>query len=308
MISTPAFLTVRDLTKRYGPVEALRAINLDVLEGDVVAVLGPNGAGKTTFINLALGLLRPSGGEVRIAGLDPSLASRRGLVGAMLQETSLPSLVSARELVGHVSRFYPDPLPVDECLRQAGVEHLADRRLEKLSGGQRRRVAFALALVGRPRLLFLDEPTDGMDVEARRVFWEQMARWVAEHQATVCFSTHDLAEADRYARRIVVLHRGELALDGAPENLKTRLGSARVRFRAPPHETASTLESRLGVPVTPTDIPSHYEAWTTDTDTVLRRLTPDVEFGEFRTITETLDDVFRAVTNGTVGHAQGGSR
>ncbi|MDA8205086.1 MAG: ABC transporter ATP-binding protein [Thermaerobacter sp.] len=291
------------LTKRYGPQLALSDVTLAIPEGRKVAILGPNGAGKTTFISLWLGLLHPTAGTCSIRGQSPDAAIRQGWVGAVLQETVLPSLVTASELLTHVGRFYPHPLSAAGCLALAGIPELASRRVDHLSGGQRRRVAFALALVGQPRLLFLDEPTESMDLDARDGFWRQVTGWAEEEGRTICFSTHNLAEAERYADDVVVLHRGTLVAFDTPEQLARGAGVARVRFTA--HgESAADLQGRLGVGIRALSNGGRFEAVGDNLDTLLRAVVPDPACSEFDPLQDTLEDAFRELVR---SHDQGGT-
>lgn len=202
-----------------GTVRAVDGIDLTVGRGETVALLGRNGAGKSTAIGLLLGLDTPDSGTVRLLGRDPESAVRAGLVGAMLQEGRPIPRVTVRELVGFVASTYPRPLPVAEALALAGVSAYADRRVDKLSGGQTQRVRFAVALAGDPELIVLDEPTAALDVEARRAFWESMRSYTRRGN-TVLFSTHYLEEADGNADRIVVLDRGRIVADGSGEAIR----------------------------------------------------------------------------------------
>lgn len=215
--------------KTFGAVRAVAGIDLDVACGETVALLGRNGAGKSTAISLLLGLNEPDGGSVALFGGSPQEAVRAGRVGAMLQDTRPVSRVTVQELVSFVAGRYPAPLPVAETLRLAGVEELAGRRADRLSGGQAQRVRFALALAGDPALIVLDEPTAALDVEARHAFWESM-RAYALRGHTVLFSTHYLEEADAHADRIVVLDRGRLVADGTGEELRRSAGGGLVAF------------------------------------------------------------------------------
>ena len=301
-----AAVTIHALRKQYGPTLALETNDLTIREGERLAILGPNGAGKTTLISLVLGLLRPSAGTVHVYSKEPRAATIEGLIGAMLQETTLPSHVTPRELLHHVAGFYRNPLTAAECVAKTGIEAWADRRVERLSGGQRRQVMFALALIGRPRLIFLDEPTTGMDVEAREAFWTRLSHLDSEQGVTVCFATHDLTEADRYANRILVLYRGRIAADGSPHTLKTQLGSARVRFRCARPVSTDELSQWLGVPVVPGSLPGTFEAQDADTDRLLRILAADPSCSEFRTLSDTLDDVWHAVTAGAGERGEAG--
>ncbi len=215
------------VTRSYGAVRAVDGLELTIAPGETVALLGRNGAGKSTTVNMLLGLLPPSGGEVRLFGDAPETAVRAGRVGAMLQDGKPLPRVTVRELVQFVAATYPDPMDVGEALELAGLGELAGRRVDRLSGGQAQRVRFAVALAGDPELLVLDEPTAALDVEARRAFWSSL-RGFARRGRTVLFSTHYLEEADEHADRIVVLDRGRVAADGSGTEIKRRAGSATV--------------------------------------------------------------------------------
>jgi ABC-2 type transport system ATP-binding protein len=209
-------LEMRDVRKDYGGVAALAGLDLTVDAGQVVAVLGPNGAGKTTAFELALGLGRPTSGTVRVLGAAPG--SHRGRTGAMLQGAGLPEQVTVRELVRLIGRSYPVALPVDDVLERTALADRADRTVTALSGGERQRLLLALALIGVPELLLLDEPTAAMDVASRRSFWDQTRRSAADG-ATVVFATHDLTEASVVADRVVVLAAGRVIADATPDAL-----------------------------------------------------------------------------------------
>ena len=217
------------LRKRYGTVEAVTGIDLTVRAGEVVAVLGPNGAGKTTTIELLLGLRRPTSGQVRVFGRPPDHPSVRGRVGAMLQEAAAPESLTVAELVGLVARSYPYRLPLDDVLARAGLHAKRRARVGELSGGQRQRLSFALAITGDPDLLYLDEPTVALDVQARHAFWDQV-RGFAELGKTVLFSTHYLDEADAFADRVVLIHQGRVLQDGPPAAIKALVAAKTVRL------------------------------------------------------------------------------
>jgi ABC-2 type transport system ATP-binding protein len=216
--------------KRYGGVTALAGVDLAVRAGEVVALLGPNGAGKTTAVQLLLGLARPSAGTARLFGRDPRHAEARMRIGAMLQVSNVPETLKVREHIHLVSSYYPRPLPAAEVIAAAGLSGLENRLYGKLSGGQKQRVLFALALCGDPDLLFLDEPTVGLDVEARRGFWEQIRAKTAAGR-TVFLTTHYLEEADALADRIVVVDRGRILAEGTPAEIKARVGGRLIRCR-----------------------------------------------------------------------------
>jgi ABC-2 type transport system ATP-binding protein len=229
--ATAPVLELRGVTKRYGDVEALRGVDLAVRRGEVVAILGPNGAGKTTVISILLGLRRPTSGSVELLGGTPDAPATRARVGAMLQESGVPGTLTVAELVDLFRGYYPAPRPRAELLALAGLEEVSGRRVRTLSGGQRQRLYVALALAGDPEIVFLDEPTTGMDVESRRRFWDVIGSLAAEGR-TILFATHLLEEADALATRIVVIDRGRVVRDGTPAEVKAGAGGATIRLRA----------------------------------------------------------------------------
>jgi ABC-2 type transport system ATP-binding protein len=226
------------LSKSYGAVHAVRGIDLSVPPGETVALLGPNGAGKSTTIDLVLGLSRPDAGHVSLFGMSPAEAVAAGVVGGMLQTGALLEYLSVRELVAMVASLYPHPLPVDEVLDLTGASAFADRRTNKLSGGQTQRVRFAMALVADPDLLVLDEPTAAIDVEGRREFWTVM-RAVAARGKTVVFATHYLEEADAFADRIIVMARGVIVADGSATEIRARGSLRTIRATLPGADPAA---------------------------------------------------------------------
>jgi len=216
-------------SKRYGQVEALRGVSLAIEPGEIVAMLGPNGAGKTTSISLMLGLRQPTGGQVRLFGLPPTDRRARSRAGVMLQESGTTGVLTVRELVALFGAYYPSPLPADQAVAMAGLADKADARVATLSGGQRQRLYFALAICGNPEILFLDEPTVGMDIEARRAFVASIQTLAAAGK-TVVFTTHYLREAEELARRIVVVDHGRVIADATPRELMSKVAGKRVSF------------------------------------------------------------------------------
>lgn len=211
------------VVKAFGAARAVDGVDLRIACGETVALLGRNGAGKSTTISLLLGLREPDEGRVELFGAPPEDSVRAGRVGAMLQDARAVPRVTVRELVSFVAGRYPEPLPAADALELAGVTHLAERRVDRLSGGQTQRVRFAVALAGNPALIVLDEPTAALDVEARHAFWDLM-RAYARRGHTVLFSTHYLEEADAHADRIVVIDRGRIVADGSGEQLRRAAG------------------------------------------------------------------------------------
>jgi ABC-2 type transport system ATP-binding protein len=220
--------SLEGVSKNYGEVRALRNVNFAVRAGQVVALLGPNGAGKTTAVKLLLGLMQPHSGKARVFDGDPTNPQNRIRTGAMLQVGKVPETLRVREHIDLFSSYYPKPLPLDEVLAAAGLEKLSDRKFGDLSGGQRQRTLFALSICGNPDLLFLDEPTVGLDVEARRALWDEIRRLVGRGK-TVLLTTHYLEEADALADRIAVINHGAIIAEGTPAEIKSQTSGKRIR-------------------------------------------------------------------------------
>jgi len=240
--SSTVVASLEGVSKNYGEVRALRNVNFTVGAGQVVALLGPNGAGKTTAVKLLLGLIQPNSGKARVFGGDPTNPQNRMRAGAMLQVGRVPETLRVREHIDLFSSYYPKPLPLEEVLAAAGLEKLRDRKFGDLSGGQRQRTLFALAICGDPDLLFLDEPTVGLDVEARRALWEEIRRLV-ERGKTVLLTTHYLEEADALADRIAVINQGVIIAEGTPAEIKAQTSGKRIRC-----VTALSIASLLQIP------------------------------------------------------------
>jgi ABC-2 type transport system ATP-binding protein len=227
-----ATVELRALAKSFVAVHAVRGIDVTIAEGEIVALLGPNGAGKSTTIDMLLGLAEPDSGSVSVLGRAPAEATTAGLVGAMLQTGSLLPDVSVRELVALVASLYPSPLGVEEVIELVAIDPIADRRTQKLSGGEAQRARFACALVSDPELLVLDEPTTAMDVEGRHAFWIAMREFAARGK-TILFATHYLEEADANADRAVLMARGAVVADGPTTEIRARVGNRTIRATLP---------------------------------------------------------------------------
>jgi ABC-2 type transport system ATP-binding protein len=214
--------------KHYGSLTALDGLDLMLHRGELVALLGPNGAGKSTAIGLLLGLIRADAGRVELFGEEPQSLRARRRVGVMLQSAMLPQTLRVGELLRLTMSYYPSPRTLDECATLAGITDLLSRPYAKLSGGQQRRVQFAMALCGRPELLFLDEPTVGMDIDARQRLWTAIRNLVSEGCGVV-LTTHNLEEAEVLAQRVVVLAKGRVLSDGSVDALRSRVALTRIR-------------------------------------------------------------------------------
>lgn len=228
---TSQLASLHDVDVRYRATHALQGISLQVHAGEVLALLGRNGAGKSTAIAVLLGLRRADSGRVALLGGDPQSRRQREQIGVMLQSTALPDKLRVGELVEQFSASYPHPRALQECLALAGVEDLQRRRYGELSGGQQRRVQFAIALCGRPRLLFLDEPTTGLDIEARQAMWRAIEQLRAEGCGIV-LTTHYLEEAEALAERVIVLEQGRVLADGPLSSFRPQLAPRRIRCRS----------------------------------------------------------------------------
>ena len=281
------------VNKNYGNVPALRAVNFQVHAGEVVALLGPNGAGKTTAVKLLLGLLQPNAGKVRVFGGDPTNPENRMRTGAMLQVGRVPETLRVREHIDLFSSYYEKPLCMREVLAAAGLEKLSDRKFGELSGGQRQRLLFALAICGNPDLLFLDEPTVGLDVEARRMLWDQIRRLVSQGK-TVLLTTHYLQEADALADRVAVINKGEIIAQGTPAEIKAHTAGKRIRCI-----TSLTIEALRRIPGV-TEVKEDREAvelHTGEAESVLRELLArDAKLAGLEVTAAGLEEAFLALT------------
>jgi ABC-2 type transport system ATP-binding protein len=229
--ATPA-IEARGLCKRYGDFEAVRGIDITVLRGEVFGLLGPNGAGKTTTVEILEGYRERTAGEVSVLGHDPGTRSRalRQRIGIVLQSGGIYGHITPREALRHWAGFYPNPRDVEEVLTLAGLQEKADVLSRKLSGGQLRRLDFALALVGDPELIFLDEPTTGFDPEARRSAWETV-RGLRDLGKTILLTTHYLDEAQELADRVAIIKDGRILAIGPPRELGAGAAHYRVAYR-----------------------------------------------------------------------------
>jgi ABC-2 type transport system ATP-binding protein len=284
---------LESVTRRFGRQLAVDRLDLSIPRGGVYALLGPNGAGKTTTISMLLGLLQPDSGRITVLGRKAGEMDARRAIGAMLQVGGVPATLRVREHLELFSGYYARPLPIARTIALAGLQGLEDRRFDRLSGGEKQRVLFALALCGDPELLFLDEPTVGLDVESRRRLW-QVIRDLAATGRTVVLTTHYLEEADALADRIGVLHRGRLVAEGSPQDIKARVGGRVVRcITSLPQQALAALPGVTGLRQNGTRI----EIATTGAEELLRRiLALDPRLSGLEVADIGLDDAFLSLT------------
>ena len=284
------------VTKDFGNVHAVRGVDLELQQGEIVAFLGPNGAGKTTTIDMVLGLSRPSTGDVSVLGLEPRQAIARGLVSAVMQTGGLLKDLTVRETVEYTASLFANTRPVDDVLDRAGIAGIAGRRVAKCSGGEQQRLRFAMALLSDPALLLLDEPTTGMDVEGRRAFWSAI-RADAESGRTVLFATHYLEEADQYADRIVLISHGRIVADGTGSQIRALASGRTVRVTLPgADERVTDAIASLGgvdrVEVRGDTVLVHAK----DSDTVARYLLTETAARDLEITAKGLEEAFLSLT------------
>ncbi len=298
--TTSPAIEIRGLVKRYGDLVAVDGLDLSVARGEMLALLGPNGAGKTSTVEICEGYRRPDAGTVRVLGLDPRADSEqlRPRVGLMLQEGGVYPMAYPGEVVRLFSRFYAEPLDPDALLAQVGLADTGRTKFRDLSGGQKQRLSLALALVGRPEVVFLDEPTAGLDPAARRMTWEHI-RELKARGVTVVLTTHLLDEAEELADRVAIVDHGRLVALGSPDELTHGLGDE-LRFTARPGLDTGALTAALGADVRE-ERPGRYLVSAENSPAIVARLAgwmdeQDVELGELQAGKRSLEDVFLRLT------------
>ncbi|MDQ0199091.1 ABC transporter ATP-binding protein [Neobacillus ginsengisoli] len=234
-------VSLTNVTKSFQHKHAVNDVSFSIGKGEVVAILGPNGAGKTTTISMILGLLKPTEGEVKLFNQRPNETNVREKLGTMLQEVSVIPGLKVREILELIQSYYRQPLPLKELVTLTGLtEQDLKTQAEKLSGGQKRRLSFALALAGNPELIIFDEPTVGMDITSRNRFWQTVST-LADQGKTIIFSTHYLQEADDAAQRIILFNDGAIVADGTPMQIKSRISKQSVSFKVEPERSLEKL-------------------------------------------------------------------
>lgn len=270
-------IETQNVSKHFGPVKAVNDVSLSIDRGEIVGLLGRNGAGKTTLVDLILGLTKPTSGTVRVAGMTPAQAVREARIGAVMQTGGLLDTVTVKDTLAMIDSTHRDSIGVEAAIEQANLTEIQDRRVGKCSGGEQQRVRFAIALLGKPEILILDEPTTGMDATSRHEFWDSM-RAQAHSGRTIIFSTHYLEEAENLAERIIVLDRGELIADGPTDSLTAGANKKRV-----------TAQSSQGL----IDVTTH------DSDSYVRKLLTKTDAHDLTITRTSLEDSFIALTSDT---------
>jgi len=305
-------ISIRGLTKSYGPVEAVKGIDVQISRGEVFALLGPNGAGKTTTVEILEGYRSRDGGDVSVLGIDPATGSRelKERVGIVLQSTGIDPYLTVAETVALYSGYYPHPRPADEVIGMVGLDAKRDTRVVKLSGGQQRRLDVAIALAGDPELLFLDEPTTGFDPSARRGAWD-IVKDLAALGKTVLLTTHYMDEAQYLADTVAVISQGTIVAEGPPSTIGGRdVGNTRVRFRLPDGVSVPSLPGVLHPHEVETDGDGFTEFDADEPTRALHELTGwalgnGVELNGLEVQRPSLEDVYLALTGGPSTEEQG---
>lgn len=293
---TPA-IELRGVNKTFNarsgnPVHALKDVSLTVQPGEIIALLGTNGAGKTTLVDLILGLTTPSSGSIKVTGQAPQKAVYQQKISALMQTGGLLSDLTVKDTLKMIASTFPRHLPLDEVIEQAHLEPIYKRRVGKCSGGEQQRIRFALAILGNPDVLILDEPTAGMDAGARHRFWESM-KHQAEQGRTIIFATHYLEEADQFAQRIVLINKGEVIADGTTDELRNMSSHRMVSAMFP-----GGVPELSGLPGAES-VEAHgnrVHITTQDSDALARYLLTETDACDLEVTSHGLEDTFLALT------------
>ncbi|MBO1751088.1 ABC transporter ATP-binding protein [Actinotalea sp. BY-33] len=302
----PHVVEVEHVTRRFDATVALDDVSLTVRRGELLGLLGPNGAGKTTLLSLINGLRKPDSGTIRLFGGDPRDPASRARLGTTPQETGLPPTLRVAEVVDFVARHYPDPMPTAEVLEMFGLTDLARRQTGGLSGGQKRRLAIGLALTGRPELVLLDEPTTGLDVDARHALWDALRSYHAQG-GTIVLTSHYLEEVQALAQRVVVVDRGQVLADDRLDVILDRVALRRMSLRVP-DAAVSSLATVPGLTQHETSADGRHELLVSDADAAVRALVAaDVPFEGLTIAGATLEEAFLTMTRTPPGATQPGA-
>jgi len=290
----PPLASLVGVPRRYGDVTALDDISLDIVDGQILGLLGPNGAGKTTTLSLVSGLIRPTSGSVRLFGRDPRDAAARQHLGTTPQQTALPETLRVREVIDFVGGHFAERVPTDELAEEFGLSDLLKRQTGSLSGGQKRRLSVALAFVGRPKLVLLDEPTTGLDIDGRHVLWEAIRRQ-REAGASIVVTSHYLEEIEQLAERVAVIAGGRVVAD---DDLATVIGSVGTRWASLQSPEAARIAALPQVAGSRID-GDRVELSLRDADAFVRDLVATgAPFTELQLRSATLEEAFLSIVRG----------
>ena len=296
-----AAIAIESLSFGYNNANVLDKLSVSVEEGKLTCLLGSNGAGKTTLINLILGRLTNSQGTITLFGKEQNVTQVKMRIGAMLQNSTAPERAKVGELIELFSSYYPNPIGAKNLMEQLDLVAISDKRFGKLSGGQKQLVLLALALCGDPDLLFLDEPSVGMDVEVRRTLWKIIESFKARGK-TIVLTTHYLEEADALADRVIVLQQGNMIADGTPEQIKAKFQNKKIKAKT--NQSLDWLKSLTGV-TSATTLGQYVEVISKNTDTTLKQwLENDPTLSDITVVSTDLEQAFLQITNSTTNHSE----
>jgi ABC-2 type transport system ATP-binding protein len=296
-----AAIAIESLSFGYNNAKVLDKLSVSVEEGKLTCLLGSNGAGKTTLINLILGRLTNSQGTITLFGKEQNVTQVKMRIGAMLQNSTAPERAKVGELIELFSSYYPNPIGAKNLMEQLDLVAISDKRFGKLSGGQKQLVLLALALCGDPDLLFLDEPSVGMDVEVRRTLWKIIESFKARGK-TIVLTTHYLEEADALADRVIVLQQGNMIADGTPEQIKAKFQNKKIKAKT--NQSLDWLKSLTGV-ISATTLGQYVEVISKNTDTTLKQwLENDPTLSDITVVSTDLEQAFLQITNSTTNHSE----
>ena len=303
-MSQPSLARLQEAHKKFGSIAALDGFSFEVNRGELVSLLGRNGAGKSTAISLLLGLQRPDQGSATLFDEEPQSIEARRRIGIMMQETNLPAVMKPRELIAQVASYYPHPYDVSAVIERLTLESLADRPYGKLSGGQKRQVQFAMAIVGRPELLFLDEPTVGLDTHAREALW-RVVRELIHEGCSIVLTTHYIEEAEALANRVAVISHGRLVASGTVDEIRSHVSRKNILCR-----TSLSLGQLQSWPevLQVSANSGRQDIVTQNAEAVLRRLlAADAGVSDVEVRRAGLGEAFTEITSSNDGTANGGA-
>ena len=289
MQNKDVIVTINGVSKYFDKMEALKEINLNIYKGEVLSILGPNGAGKTTLINLLLGRMAVSKGEIEVFGNKPGKLEIKRNCGAMLQISAMPDNLTVKEQIDLFQCYYGQPMAYEKVIELAGLNEIENHLTKKLSGGQKQRLLFALAICGNPKLLFLDEPSVGLDITARKSLWKAI-RELKQSGTSIILTTHYLEEADQLSDRIVMLNSGRIMQQGTPEVIKSKVNFNKVIFKS-----ASSIQviNKISAVIQAEIVGNYFELQTKDPIATLKHLFEKVEdISDLTVSTAALEDAF----------------